>query len=62
MKLSRAEQQLLRGLSCVIGQALPLDYFTPATRTMIKRMRKKGVLSKRQPAFVRMTQLGKSLP
>jgi hypothetical protein len=51
-----AELKLLGAISMVVGQS---EWLKPAQRAMVKRMRRKGLLSKRNPNWATMTQKGK---
>jgi hypothetical protein len=59
--LTPAEFKLLDALEGVVGNEIPLCNLKPAKRAMARRMRHKGLLSKRSFAngSVRATQLGK---
>lgn len=61
LKLTPAERAMLRFLTTRLGQVTFLTWLKPSQRAMVKRMRSKGLLSKREPQWVRMTELGKNL-
>lgn len=58
MKLTTAELQFLGVLDRVVGNAVPMEWLKPAKRAMVKRMRQKGLLSKRDSYYARATALG----
>jgi hypothetical protein len=60
MKLTKAEYELLDGLIRIRG-TWPLDWMKPATRACAKRMRSKGLLSKRwfDQGYAAITAAGK---
>lgn len=57
--VTSAELKLLGAISMVVGQSLPMEWLKPAQRTMVKRMRAKGLLSKRNRDWATMTEKGK---
>jgi len=59
MKVTPAELKLLDALDRVVGNAMPMEWLKPAKRAMARRMRRKGLLSKRHPHWVKWTDLGK---
>jgi hypothetical protein len=58
-KLTVGEAKMLQVLSRVVGQALPVSWFQPAQRALVKRMRSRGLLSKRNIVWAVMTEKGK---
>ncbi len=59
MTLTPAETKLLSALSRVVGSALPMNWLKPAQRQMVKRMRSKGLISKRNRNWAALTEKGK---
>ncbi len=59
MKLTPGELKLLNVLDRVVGNAMPMDWLKPAQRALVKRMRVRGLISKRNRDMVTWTQLGK---
>lgn len=57
--VTAAEAKLLKAISCVVGQALPMEWLKPAQRAMVKRMKVKGFIGKRNQDWAIMTQKGK---
>lgn len=60
MKITDTERKLLSFLGTQLGQFTKFSSLRPATQTMVKRMRHKGLISKRDRRWVQMTELGKS--
>jgi len=60
MKLTQAELQLLSALDRVVGNTISIDWLKPQQRNMVYRMRRKGLLSKRDLGNVTWTQAGKT--
>ena len=60
MPLTKAEFKLLDTLDRVVGNTLPMEWLKPAKRAMVKRMRVKGFISKRNmnSGWVKPTQAG----
>lgn len=60
MKLTNAEARILDHLNHIVGKSTPLDWLKPSARAVAKRMRMKGLLSKREFArgMVKATQAG----
>jgi hypothetical protein len=59
MKLTPAEYKLMDTLDRVVGNTLPMEWLKPAQRSMVLRMRRKGLLSKRHPHWAKWTDLGR---
>lgn len=59
MKLTPAELEFLGLLDRVVGNAMPMEWLKPAKRAMARRMRRKGLLSRRHPYWAKWTELGK---
>lgn len=60
MRLTKAEAAMLRFLTTRLGRVTFYEWLSPSQRAMVKRMRAKGLLSKREPQWVRMTELGRT--
>jgi hypothetical protein len=60
-RLTPAERAFLNFLGTQLGQVASFQNLKPSTRSMVKRLRRKGILSKRDTGWVRMTELGKNL-
>ncbi|MCK1322102.1 hypothetical protein IVA94_14620 [Bradyrhizobium sp. 156] len=59
MKLTPGERKLLDVLDRLVGNAMPFEWLKPAQRSLVKRMRVRGLISKRNPGWVTLTQIGK---
>jgi hypothetical protein len=60
MVLSKNEQRVLRVLDGIEGGYMPVNWFKPAFRGSVARLRELGLLYKRDPDTARLTRLGKS--
>jgi hypothetical protein len=60
MVLSKQEIMLLQALRSVDGP-MPVDWLKPAYRGAERRMRDMGLLYKRDPEFVQLTKLGRTI-
>lgn len=59
MKVTPRELKMLGMLDRVVGNTIPMDWLKPAQRAMVRRMRGRGLISKRNRDMVTWTQLGK---
>lgn len=57
-KLTPAEIEMLCALAGNQFGRVAMEYLKPSARSMVKRMRKKGLLSKRHLLYASMTQAG----
>lgn len=57
-KLTVAEVQLLKALAGLQYGRLSVGWLKPATYKMARRMRQKGLLSKRDKMYAKLTQAG----
>jgi len=58
-KLTEAERKLLDVLSRVVGNALPYEWMKPPMRAVATRMRRKGLLLKREKYWAKPTAKGR---
>ena len=58
-KLTIGEAKMLKVLSQAVSQALPVSCLKPSQRALVKRMRRRGLLSKRNIVWAVMTEKGK---
>ena len=59
MRLTQGELKLLSFLDRIVGNTVPMEWLKPAQRALVKRMRVRGLISKRNRDMVTWTQLGK---
>lgn len=59
-KITKAERELLTAINVARFGALYTADLAPATRAMAKRLRHRGLLSKKDRACVRLTQAGRT--